>query len=58
MEGRSLDSLQLLEEVERLQHEFGKCKIQIPDSVERWWYDVTRVEFDSEAQAIRLVSDA
>jgi len=25
--------------------------------VERWWYDVTRVEFDSEAQAIRLVCD-
>ena len=50
--------MQLLEEVERIQNEFGKCKIQIPDPIEAWWYDVTRVEFDTEAQAIRLVSDA
>ena len=50
--------MQLLEEVERIQNEFGKCKIQIPDPIEAWWYDVTRVEFDAEAQAIRLVSDA
>jgi hypothetical protein len=53
-----LDSVQVLEEIERLQNEFGKSKVQIPDPVERWWYDVTRVEFDAEAQAIRLVSDA
>lgn len=52
-----MDSLKILEEVERIQNEFGVCKVQIPDSVERWWYDVTRVEFDTEAQAIRLVSD-
>jgi hypothetical protein len=53
-----LDSAELLEEIERIQHEFGKCRVQLPDPVERWWYDVTRVEFDTEAQAIRLVSDA
>lgn len=53
-----MDSVQILEEIERLQTEFGKSKIQIPDPVEPWWYDVTRVEFDPEAQAIRLVSDA
>lgn len=53
-----MDSLQALEEIERIQNEFGVCKMQVPDPVERWWYDVTRIEFDTEAQAIRLVSDA
>ena len=53
-----MDSAEVVEEIERLQHEFGKCRVQLPDPVERWWYDVTRVEFDTEAQAIRLVSDA
>lgn len=48
---------ELLEEIERLQTEFGRARLQIPDPVERWWYDVDRVEFDPEAQAIRLVSD-
>jgi hypothetical protein len=46
-----VDSVQALEE-------FGKCRMQIPDPVEAWWYDVTRIEYDSQAQAIRLVSDA
>lgn len=50
-------SPEVLEEIERIQNEFGACRLQIPDPVERWWYDVTRVEFDSETQAIRLVSD-
>lgn len=53
-----MDSVQALEEIERIQNEFGACKLQVPDSVELWWYDVTRIEFDPEAQAIRLVSDA
>jgi hypothetical protein len=53
-----VDSVQVGEEIDRLQNEFGVCKIQIPDPVESWWYEVTRVEFDPEAQAIRLVSDA
>ena len=48
---------ELLEEVERLQHEFGRAQVQLPDPVERWWYPVTRVEFDVESQSIRLVSD-
>jgi hypothetical protein len=52
-----VDSVQALEEIERLQHEFGPARVQIPDPVERWWYDVTRIEFDTEAQAIRLVCD-
>lgn len=52
-----MESPAVLEEIERLQHEFGVARVQIPDPVERWWYDVTRVEFDSEAQAIRLVCD-
>jgi hypothetical protein len=50
-------SPEVLEEIERIQNEFGACREQLPDSVERWWYDVTRVEFDTENQAIRLVSD-
>lgn len=53
-----VDSVQALEEIERIQNEFGKCRMQIPDPVEAWWYDVTRIEYDSQAQAIRLVSDA
>jgi hypothetical protein len=52
-----MDSVQALEEIERIQNEFGSCKLQIPDPVERWWYDVDRIEFDTESQAIRLVSD-
>lgn len=52
-----MNSLQALEEIERFQNEYGPCKMQIPDPVERWWYDVDRIEFDPEAQAIRLVSD-
>lgn len=57
VKGRSVDSIELLEEVERIQHEFGRCRVQVPDPVERWWYDVDRIEFDTETQAIRLVSD-
>jgi hypothetical protein len=52
-----VDSIQVLEEIERIQTEFGVCKVQVPDPVERWWYTVDRVEFDTESQAIRLVSD-
>jgi hypothetical protein len=52
-----VDSVRVLEEIERLQNEFGASRVQIPDPVERWWYDIDRIEFDSEAQAIRLVSD-
>lgn len=48
---------EVLEEIERLQHEFGRSVVQMPDPVERWWYTVTRVEFDAESQSIRLVSD-
>lgn len=56
-EGRPVKSTDALEEIERLQNEFGECELQIPDPVERWWYNVDRIEFDAEAQAIRLVSD-
>lgn len=52
-----MKSTEALEEIERLQNEFGECELQIPDPVERWWYNVDRIEFDPEAQAIRLVSD-
>jgi hypothetical protein len=56
-EGSVVQSTEALEEIERIQNEFGVCKLQIPDPVERWWYTVDRVEFDAEAQAIRLISD-
>jgi hypothetical protein len=52
-----VDSTQAIEEIERIQHEFGVCELQVPDPVERWWYGVDRIEFDTESQAIRLVSD-
>lgn len=52
-----MKSTDALEEIERLQNEFGECVLQIPDPVEHWWYNVDRIEFDPEAQAIRLVSD-
>jgi hypothetical protein len=56
-EGTAVNSAQAIEEIERLQTEFGICEMQIPDPVERWWYKVDRLEFDTESQAIRLVSD-
>jgi hypothetical protein len=52
-----VESPEVLEEIARIQHEFGACRIQFPAELASWWYDVTRVEFDAEAQAIRLVSD-
>lgn len=52
-----MDSREALEEIERIQNEFGICKMQLPAELEAWWYDITRIEFDPEAQAIRLVSD-
>lgn len=53
-----MKSDEAIEAIERLQHEFGVCELQLPDPVERWWYRVDRIEFDSEAQAFRMVSDA
>jgi len=55
--GTIVDSVQGLEEIERIQNEYGPCTMQIPDPVEAWWYNVTRIEFDPDAQAIRFVSD-
>jgi hypothetical protein len=53
-----LDSVEIIEELERLQGEFGPGKVQIPDPLEaQWWYEVDRVEFDSVTQTYRMVSD-
>lgn len=52
-----MESTQVIEELERLQNEFGPGKCQIPDPVERWWYDVDRIEFDTVTQTFRFVSD-
>jgi hypothetical protein len=52
-----VDSVTALEEIERIQNEHGAARLQIPDPVEMWWYDVTRIEWDPDAQAIRLISD-
>lgn len=49
--------MEAIEEIERIQNEFGACKLQLPDPFEAWWYDVTRIEYDPQSQAIRMVSD-
>lgn len=53
-----MKATEALETIERLVNEFGDCELQIPDPIERWWYRVDRIEFVSEAQALRMVSDA
>lgn len=52
-----MESPEALEEIERIQNEYGPCKLQIPDAVEPWWYTVDRIEFDPGTQTIRFVSD-
>lgn len=53
-----MDSMELMEELERLQHEFGRGKCQLPDPLERWWNDIDRIEFDAATQTYRFVSDS
>jgi hypothetical protein len=48
---------EIIEELERKVTEFGDGEVQLPDSMEAWWYPVDRVEFERSTQAYRLVSD-
>jgi hypothetical protein len=48
---------EVIEVLERQVHEFGDGEAQIPDPIERWWYDIDRVEFDQVTQTHRIVSD-
>jgi hypothetical protein len=53
-----MDSVELIEELERLQNEFGRGKCQLPDFAEaQFWNDITRIEFDTVTQTYRFVSD-
>lgn len=54
-----VDSAEAIEELVRLQNEFGVARLKVPDPIEaQWRNDVDRMEFDSETQTILLVSDA
>jgi len=53
-----VDSVEAIEELTRLQHEFGPAKLKVPDPIEaQWRNDIDRIEFDSETQTFLLVSD-
>lgn len=55
----AVGSVEAIEELERIQHEFGPAKLMMPDPIEaQWRVPVTRFEFDSETQTILVVSDA
>jgi hypothetical protein len=48
---------EIVEELERLIYEFGDGDSQIPDPIEAWWYDVTRIERDPASNKFRFVAD-
>jgi hypothetical protein len=53
-----VDSVDVLEELERLQAEFGRGQLMIPDPIEQGYRNpVDRIEFDAETQTYLLVSD-
>jgi hypothetical protein len=53
-----MDSVTLIEELERLQNEFGPGKCQLPDFAEAtFWVNIDRIEFDTVTQTYRFVSD-
>jgi hypothetical protein len=48
---------ELIEEIERLQAEFGRGKCQLPDPLEGWWHHVSHIEFDPATQTYRFVPE-
>lgn len=47
-----------LDEIERIVREFGDCDLEMPDGTQVGWYNpVDRIEFDSDRQAIQVISD-
>jgi hypothetical protein len=53
-----VDSVELMEKMDRLQNEFGRGKCQLPDPLQGWWHDITDVEFDPATQTYRFVPDS
>jgi hypothetical protein len=53
-----VDSVEIMEALERLQNEFGQGKCQLPDPLQGWWYDIDRIEFDPSTQTYRFVPDS
>jgi hypothetical protein len=54
-----VDSHQIIEELERLQTEFGGGKCQFPDPLQGTWRnDIDRIEFDPGTQTYLFVSDS
>lgn len=52
----AVESQEIIEELERLQTEFGRGRCQLPDQMEHaWWYDIERIDFDPVTQTYRFV---
>jgi hypothetical protein len=52
----AVESSEIIEELERLQTEFGKGRCQVPDTLENaWWYDIDHIQFDPVTQTYRFV---
>jgi hypothetical protein len=53
-----MKATEAVEEIERLIYEFGDAVLVMPDPIEATFRNpVDRIEFDSEQQAILIVSD-
>jgi hypothetical protein len=51
-----VESHEIIEELERLQTEFGAGRCQLPDQLgEPWWYDIDHIQFDPVTQTYRFV---
>jgi hypothetical protein len=50
-----VESHEIIEELERLQTEFGPGRCQFPDPLEAWWNDIDHIQFDSVTQTYRFV---
>jgi hypothetical protein len=52
----TVESHEIIEELERLQTEFGPGRCQLPDTLENaWWYDIDHIQFDPVTQTYRFV---
>jgi len=51
--------MEIIEELERLQTEFGRGKCQLPDPLEgSWWEDIASIDFDPGTQTYRFVPNS
>jgi hypothetical protein len=48
---------QLIEELERLQEEFGRGTCQLPEPLSGWWDTISHIDFDPGTQAYRFVPE-